>query len=101
MTSKKTAMRINYQQHISQGQFYTLLYTKIIEKFLLLNFQREVIKVNESSGVVQMRNESLFSWQHPIIELNGISMFLFNVRSWNGHLEYFLVTRYTHILLSM
>ena len=37
-----------------------------------------------------MRKESLFSWQHPLIELNGISMCLFNMRSWNGHLEHFL-----------
>ena len=37
-----------------------------------------------------MRNESLFSWQHPLIELNGISMCLFNIRSWNVHLEHFL-----------
>ena len=37
-----------------------------------------------------MRNESLFSWQHPLIELNGISMCLLNIRSWSGHLEHFL-----------
>ena len=37
-----------------------------------------------------MRKESLFSWQHPLIELNGISIFLFKVRSWNCHLERFL-----------
>ena len=37
-----------------------------------------------------MRKESLFSWQHPLIELNGISIFLFKIRSWNCHLERFL-----------
>ena len=37
-----------------------------------------------------MRNESLFSWQHSLIELNGISMCLFNMRSRNGHLGHFL-----------
>ena len=37
-----------------------------------------------------MRNESLFSWQHPLIKLNGISMCLFNIRSCNVHLEHFL-----------
>ena len=37
-----------------------------------------------------MRKESLFSWQHPLIQLNGISMCLFNIRSWNDHLEHFL-----------
>ena len=37
-----------------------------------------------------MKNQSLFSWQHLLIELNGISMCLFNIRSWNVHLEHFL-----------
>ena len=37
-----------------------------------------------------MRNESLFSWQHPVIELNGIFMCLLNIRSWNVNLEHFL-----------
>ena len=92
-TGKKTATGKNYQQPISQGQFYTLLSrAKSRDKVLLLNFEPENIKVNESAldEMVRMRNESLFSWQHPIIELNGISMCLFNIRSWNVHLEHFL-----------
>ena len=92
-TGKKTATGKNYQQPISQGQFYTLLSrAKSCDKVLLLNFEPENIKVNESAldEMVRMRNESLFSWQHPIIELNGISMCLFNIRSWNFHLEHFL-----------
>ena len=40
--------------------------------------------------MVRLRSKSLFSWQHPLIELNGISMYLFNIRSWNGHLEHFI-----------
>ena len=36
-----------------------------------------------------MRNESLFSWQHSLRELNRISMCLFNIRSCNVHLEHF------------
>ena len=90
---KKTVTGKNYQQPISQGQFYTLLSrTKSRDKVLLLNFEPEDIKVNESAldEMVRMRNESLFSWQHPLIELNGISMCLFNIRSWNVHLEHFL-----------
>ena len=92
-TGKKTATGKNYQQPISQGQFYTLLSrAKSCDKVLLLNFEPENSKVNESAldEMVRMRNESLFSWQHPIIELNGISMCLFNIRSWNVHLEHFL-----------
>ena len=34
--------------------------------------------------------ESLFLWQHPLIKLNSIRMCLFNIRSWNSHLEHFL-----------
>ena len=74
-TGKKTATgnNNNYWQPISQGQFYTLLFrTKSRDKVLLLNFEPEDIKVNESAldEMVRMRNESLFSWQHPLIELN-------------------------------
>ena len=31
-----------------------------------------------------------FSWQHPLIELNNISVCLFSIRSWNVHLANFL-----------
>ena len=90
-TGKKTATGKNYQQPISQ--FCTLLScAKIRNKVLLLNFEPKDIKVNEPAleEMVRTRNESLFSWQHPLIELNGISTCLFNIRSWNIHLEHFL-----------
>ena len=78
-TGKKTATGKNYQQPISQGQFYTLLsHPTSRDKVLLLNFEPEDIKLNESAldEMVRMRNESLFSWQHPTIELNGISVYI-------------------------
>ena len=58
----------------------------------MLNFEPEDIKVNESAleEMVRTRKESLFSWQQPLVELNSISICLINIRSWNGHLEYFL-----------
>ena len=96
-TGRKTATGKNYQQPISQGQFYTLIVrAKSRDKVLLLDFESEDIKVNESAlvDIVRMRNESLFSWQHAIIELNGISMCLFNIRSWNVHLEHFLSDKF-------
>ena len=47
-TGKKTATGKNYQQPISQGQFYTLLScAKSHDKVLLLNFEPEDVKVNE------------------------------------------------------
>ena len=47
--------------------------------------------MNESAleEMIRMRKESLYSWQHPLIELNGINMCLFIIRSWNVHLEHF------------
>ena len=91
-TGKKTTTGKKYQQPISQGQYYTLLpCAKSRDKVLLLNFEPEDTKVNKSAldEMVRMRNESLFSWQHPLNELIGISMCLF-IRPWNVHLEHFL-----------
>ena len=49
-TGKKTITGKTYQQPISQGQFDTLLSrAKSRDKFLLLNFDPEQIKVNESA----------------------------------------------------
>ena len=80
------------------GQFYNLLsYAKSCDKVSLLNFEPEDIKVNQLDldEMVWMRNASIFSWQHPLIEMNGISMCLFNRRSWNVHLEHFLSDKIT------
>ena len=92
-TGKKIAPGKNYQQPISQGQFYTLLScAENRDKFLLLNFEPEDIKLNESAleEMVQRRFEALFSWRHPLIELNDISMCLLSIRSYNVHSEHFL-----------
>ena len=51
--------------------------------------------------MVQMRNEAIFSWQHSLIELNSISMCLFNIRSWNVHLEHFLSDKIYSIYSSL
>ena len=42
----------------------------------MLNFEPADIKVNESAleEVVRMRKESLFTWQHLLIEFNGINV---------------------------
>ena len=89
----KTARGKNYQQPICQGQFYILLASaKSLDEVLLINFELENIKINESTleEIMRMSKKSLFSWQHPLIELIGISMCLFNIRLRNGHLEHFL-----------
>ena len=49
-SSKKTASGVDFQQPISQGQFYILLsHVKSRGKVLLLNVDPHVIKVNESA----------------------------------------------------
>ena len=71
-TGKKTITGKTYQQPISQGQFDTLLSrAKSRDKFLLLNFDPEQIKVNESAleEMVWMR-QPVFSWQHPLKSLS-------------------------------
>ena len=92
-TGKKTKTGKEYQQPVSQGQFYTLLSrAKSRDKVLLLNFEPEHIKVNRPAleEMERMREESLFLWKHPLIEFNGNSICLFNIRSWDAHLEHFL-----------
>ena len=92
-TGKKTATGKTYQQLLSQGQLYTLLSrVKSRDKVLLLNFDPELIKVNESAleEMGRMRQESVFSWQHPLKSFNGTSICLLNIRAWNAHLEHFL-----------
>ena len=62
---KKTTTGKTYQQPMSQGQFYTLLScVKSCDKVLLLNFDPEQIKVNESAleEMVQIGQESVLSW---------------------------------------
>ena len=47
-TGKKTVTVKDYQQPISQDQFYTLISrAKSLDKVLLLNFEPEDIKINE------------------------------------------------------
>ena len=46
----------------------------------------------------RMRKEAKFSWQHPLLTMNGTNkMCLFNIRSWNAHIKHFLADKvYTH-----
>ena len=84
----------DYQQPIFQRQFYLLLsLVKSRDKVLLLNVDPQDIKLSESAleEMVQMSEELLFTWQHPLIELNGVNMCQFKVRM-------FSVTRYTQLM---
>ena len=92
-TGKKTATGKTYQQPLSQSPSYTLLYrVKSRDKVLLLNFDPEQIKVNESASeeMIRMRQESVFSWQQPLKSFNGTNICLLNIRVWNAHLEHVL-----------
>ena len=95
-TGKKSKTGKEYQAPISQGQLYTLLSrAKSRDKVQLLNFHRNHIKVNVPAleEMDRMRQESIFSWQHPLIEMSGTKMCLFNIRSWNAHIGHFLTDK--------
>ena len=88
---KKSAYKIP----ICQGQLYTLLSrAKCREKVQLLNFEPDHIKVNKPAleEMNRMRNESTFPWEHPLMKMTG-SMCLFNIRSWNMHIEHFFTDK--------
>jgi len=90
---KKTKTGKEYLVPISQGQLYTLLSrAKSRDKLLLLNFEPDHIKVNLSAleEMNRMRKDALFEWKHPLEEMVGSNICLFNIRSWNAHIEHFL-----------
>ena len=92
-TGKKSSSGKEYMQPVSQGQFYTLLSrAKSRDKVLLLNFEPERIKVNKPAleEMDRMREESVFSWEHPLMKMSCSKFCLFNIRSWNAHIEHFL-----------
>ena len=68
---------------------------KTRNKVQLLNFEPDNNKVNEPAleEMDQLRRESIFSWQHPLIEMTGTKMCLFNIRSWNAHIKHFLTDK--------
>ena len=78
---------------VNQGLVYTMLSrAKSRDKIQVLNFEPELIRVNENALVEmnRMRDESTFSWKHPLMEMTGSKMCLFNIRSWHAHIEHFL-----------
>ena len=89
--STKSGKRIT---QVHQGMFYTLLSrAKSRDKVQLLNFDAEKhIKVNTKAiqEMERMRNECLLSFVHPLKEMNGENICLFNIRSWNAHIDHFL-----------
>ena len=73
-TSKKTTTGMNYQQPVSQGQLYTLLSrAKYHDKVLLLNFEPEDIKINESALEEMIRMWKLIIFQAT--PLNRIELY--------------------------
>jgi len=83
---------------INPGMVYTLLSrAKSRTRLKLLNFKgEEQIKINNAAlaEMLRMRNESLLLCEHPINKLNGKKICLFNIRSWNLHIEHFLSDKY-------
>ena len=89
---------------VNKGQFYTLLScVKSCDKVKLLNFDLSDILCNEHAlaEMEQMKdksNNSVLDWQHPLSILYGSKICLFNIRSWNAHIEHFLITCHSSLL---
>ena len=80
-TGKKTATGKTYQQPISQGQFYThLSCAKSRDKILLLNFDPEQFKLNESA----LENAHLGPFLSDNICKSYSSLFCFTKTNING-----------------
>ena len=81
---------------VNKGQFYTLLSrVKSRDKVKLLNFDLFHIRCNEHAlaEMERMKDKSnicLIGWQHLLIILYGNKIGLFNIISWNAHIEQFL-----------
>ena len=93
----QTTGKGNRKAPVSAGMFYTLLSrARSRDKLKILNFKESHIKV--SQAVVQemerMRRDCLFSWNHPLIEMKGTKICLFNIVSWNLHIPHFLSDKY-------
>ena len=86
-TGKPNAVPIN------PGSMYTILSrAKSRDKLQLVNFEAEHIKVNILAlhELDRMRVDAVLSWVHPLEEITGKKMVLFNIRSWNAHIEQFM-----------
>ena len=95
-TDKYSRSGEEYKAPIGPGLLYTLLSrAKSRDKVKLLNFKPDHIKVNEAAleEINRMRLESKFSWQHPLIQMSDSKMCLFNIRSWNAHIQHFLTDK--------
>ena len=91
--NRKTGDDSNYKAPVLEGQFYTLLSrAKCRDKIKVINFEERHIKVNKRAleEMKRMRQESVFEWQHPLQTLKGNKVCLFNIRSWNAHINHFL-----------
>ena len=78
---------------VNSGQFYTLLSrAKTRNKVKLKNFDETVIKVSRivKKEMARMRKDRVFSWTHPLSQMTGTNVCLFNIVSWNLHLRHFL-----------
>ena len=75
------------------GMLYTLLSrAKSRDKLQLLNFEEKHINVNTAAvrEMERMRKECKLSCSHPLTEMTGNNICLFNIRSWNLHIEHFI-----------
>ena len=82
---------------IYPGQFYTLLSrARSRDTVRILNFNKDNIIVSEivKAEMKRMRRDCVFSWKHPLLEIEGTKICLLNIVSWNLHIPHFLSDKY-------
>lgn len=79
---------------VGPGMLYTLLSRATLRsRIQLLNFDEERhVVVNEKAKIAMetMRNNNLLSYVNPLKEMHHENICLFNIRSWNLHIDHFL-----------
>ena len=79
---------------VGPGMLYTLLSRATSHsRIQLLNFNEErhiVVNDKAKKAMEDMRNNNLLSYVHPLKEMHGKNICLFNIRSWNLPIDHFL-----------
>ena len=81
---------------VGPGMLYTLLSRGTSSKTIKLsNFLEKHIRVNENAKIAMtiMRKERQLNFLHPLKKLQEHKICLYNIRSWNLHIEHFLSDR--------
>ena len=79
---------------VGPGQLYTLLSRATgSDRIQLINFDADshiVVNMKAKEAMDEMRNNRQLEYVHPLKLMSGRNLCLFNIRSWNLHIDHFL-----------